>query len=224
MRADIIRKQRAIKLRQKGMSIKSIAKTLPAAVSSVSIWVREVELTTSQKLKLKNNTHSKSTIKRRRNTRLNNESRKREVIIDRAAKTINALSSYELTLICSALYWAEGTKKRGAVQFANGDPEMIKLMLIFLRQVCKTPESKLRGHIHIHEHLDVVKAEKYWQHITRISQAQFYKTYNKPNKSSKNTRKSLPYGVCTLYVLDTHLFLEIVGWTKGIRNAGISIN
>ena len=77
-------------------------------------------------------------------------------------------------------------------------------------------ESKLRGYIHVHEHLDTKRAELYWQNITQINPRQFYKTYNKPNKASKGTRNSLPYGVCDIYVMDTKLFQKIQGWTKGI--------
>ncbi len=198
------------------MSIKAIAMTMPAAQSSVSIWTREVELNNDQKLILKQNTHSRVTIEKRRQSRLVNEEAKRNIHIEAAAAEIGTLTDRELKLICASLYWAEGAKKRGAVQFSNGDPNMIRLMLHFLRHTQKVDETKLRGHIHIHEHLDPLGAEKYWQKVTGISASQFYKTYNKPNKSSKNTKNSLPYGVCDIYVMDTKLFLTIKGWTKGI--------
>jgi hypothetical protein len=92
---------------------------------------------------------------------------------------------------------------------------MIMLMMRFFREICKSDESKLRGCIHIHEHLDVTTAEKYWQQVTGISKDRFYKTYNKPNKSSKGTRNSLPYGVCDVYVHDSRLFWKIKGWIDG---------
>lgn len=216
MRTDIKRKIIAIELRKKGMSIKSISQTMPAAQSSVSIWTRGIVLTEAQLLKLKSNTHSHEAVEKRRQSRLSNEQVKRDVIINSASSTIGIVSDRELLLICTALYWAEGSKKRGAVQFTNGDPNMIRVMLHFLREVCKVDEAKIRAHIHIHESLDSITAERYWQEITRISPTQFYKTYCKPNKSSKGTRNSLPYGVCDVYVLNTKLFLNIYGWTKGI--------
>lgn len=216
MTIDTLRSSKAIKLRKSGLSIKAIARQLSAAQSSVSIWTRGVALTDSQSRALKANTHSPESIAKRTLSRLASEKAKRDLVVNAAVSDIGQLTDRELRLICAALYWAEGTKKRGAVQFANGDPRMIRLMLYFFRNVCKVDEKKLRCHIHIHESLDPQNAEKYWQQITAISPEQFYRTYNKPNKSSKGTRNSLPYGVCSIYVLNTNLFLKIQGWTKGI--------
>jgi hypothetical protein len=216
MGTDIIRKSQAIELRRSGQSIKSIAYQLSAAQSSVSIWVKGVKLSENQRNKLKQNTHSPETVEKRKQTRLKNEKAKREIVINSAQSIVGKVTEREMRLIGSALYWAEGSKSKRNVQFTNGDPNMIKLMMHFFRDVCKVREEKFRCHIHIHESLDVEKAEKHWQKITGIKKSQFYPTYNKPNKSSKGTRNSLPYGVCGVHVLDTHLFLNIQGWTRGI--------
>lgn len=210
------RKTKACQLRQSGMSIKAIAKELGAAQSSVSIWTREIALTEGQRAALDSNSHTKIAIEKRRQARLLSEEKKRSKVINTAKSSIGSITHRELLLICTALYWAEGTKKRGSVQFSNGDPDMISLMLYFLREVCEVDESKLRAYIHIHEHLDVKAAEDYWSSITGIPHSQFYKTYNKKNISSKGTRNSLPYGVCDIYVHDTNLFLKIRGWRNGI--------
>jgi len=113
------------------------------------------------------------------------------------------------------------SKTGSTVQLSNGDPRVIKLILRFFREICNVDESKLRGGIHIHEHLDTQAAEEYWCTITGISK--FYKTYNKPNKSSKGMRNSLPYGVCDVYVLDARLFWKIKGWTEGIYDSAIKM-
>lgn len=217
------RRYLAIKLRASGLSIKSIARELNAAQSSVSIWVRDVALTNIQIQSLRANTHSPETIEKRRQSRLKSELVKRTLIIDDAMNDIQSLSRRELWLIGIALYWAEGAKTQSTVQFSNGDPKMIKLMMRFFREVCKTEEVKLRGCIHIHEHLDVAAAEKYWQDVTSIGKERFYKTYNKPNKSSKGTRNSLPYGVCDIYVHDSGLFWKIKGWTNGIYESALKM-
>ncbi len=210
------RKNRAIQLRKRGYSIKSIAKRLSAAQSSVSLWVRGVTLTEQQTQALRANTHSPQTIEKRRQSRIKNELAKRTVVINAAKNDVASISARELWLIGVALYWAEGAKTRGMVTFSNGDPRMIELMLRFFREICTVDQSKMRVHIHIHESLDVQAAERYWQDVTQIPKGQFYKTYNKPNKSSKGTRNSLPYGVCNIYVLDARLLLRILGWTEGI--------
>ncbi len=216
------RKKEAIKLRRDGKSIKYIANKLKASQSSVSIWCKSVVLTQEQKDRLKQNTHSRKAIEKRRQSRLKSEKIKRDLVIQLAAESIRPMNLYELKLVVTALYWAEGAKNSGIFQFTNGDPQMIELVLKFLR-LNGVPEEKLRAYIHIHESLDVPKAERYWQKVTKISKKQFYKTYNKKNISSKGKRTSLPYGVCDIYVMDAKLFHETKGWTKGILASGENI-
>jgi hypothetical protein len=215
------REATAVQLRLEGHSIKSIAKELGAAQSSVSIWTRNVKLTPEQKECLRNNMHSPESIEKRRQARLKSEAIKRAIIIDGARTEVGSLSNREIWLIGIALYWGEGAKTRSTVQLSNGDPRIIKLILRFFREVCNVDESKLRGGIHIHEHLDTQAAEEYWHAITGIGK--FYKTYNKSNKSSKGTRNSLPFGVCDVYVLDARLFWKIKGWTEGIYESAAKV-
>ncbi len=85
----------------------------------------------------------------------------------------------------------------------------------FFREVCKVPEEKFRAHIHIHPHLKYKKAEQYWSDITKIPLRQFYKTYRKMNKSSKNKKDNLIFGTMAIYVCNQELFLKITGWIRG---------
>ena len=179
--------------------------------------MRKIELNTDQIFKLSKNGLKKEFIEKRRNTRLTNESNKRQLIIDKARSQIKKISEKELWLMGVMLYWAEGGKtQRGLVRFSNGDPEMIKIMMAFFRKVCKVPEEKFRGYIHIHPHLNHIEAEKYWSKITNISLKKFFKTYRKVNISSKNKKDTLPFGVMDIYICDTKLFLKISGWSDGI--------
>lgn len=210
-------KHEARKLRSQGCSINEIRKKLNVAKGSVSLWVRDIKLTQQQTQKLSEKGVQQAIVEQRRATRLKNESAKRQFIINVAQKQVRRLSQRELWLIGSMLYWAEGTKtKRGTVQFSNSDPRMIKLMMVFFRKVCKVPEEKFRGYIHIHPHLDYRKAEKYWSSISGISQKKFFKTYRKMNKASKNAKDTLPFGTFDIYICSTELFLKIYGWVIGI--------
>ena len=210
------KKEKAIKLRHKGLAINEIAKILKVAKSSVSMWVRDVKLKPGQIDILINNKYKKAVVEKRRMSRLFNEDAKRQIIINAAKKDIKKLSEKELWLIGVMLYWAEGGKTQRLVRFSNGDPEMIKIMMAFFRRICKVPEEKFRGYIHIHPHLDNIKAEKYWSSITRIKLKKFFKTYRKNNISSQNKKDTLPFGVMDIYICDTELFLKISGWAKGI--------
>lgn len=209
-------RQKAIALRSQGYSIKTISGMLGVANSSVSVWVREIEPSSMQVNDLRSNPFTNVAIERRRASRLNSERTKRELIIDTATADIPRITKHDLWLMGVMLYWAEGGKTQRMVRFSNADPEMIKIMMHFFRDVCTVPEEKFRGYIHIHPHLDSLVAERYWQGISKIQPDQFFKTYRKQNISSQNKKDTLPYGVMDIYVLDTTLFLKISGWAKGI--------
>jgi hypothetical protein len=206
----------AIQLREMGYSLNEIRRKLNVSKSSVSLWVRSVELSEDQKNHLREKGFYKDAVERRRETRIANELRKREVVISAARKSISRIDDKQLRLIGAALYWAEGGKTQRLVRFSNGDPEMIKIMMTFFRRICNVPEKKFRGYIHIHPTLDYRSAEIYWSSVSGIPLTQFFKTYRKPNKSSSNKKNSLPKGVMDIYVLDSNLFLTIQGWTRGI--------
>jgi predicted transcriptional regulator len=213
-------KIKARKFREEGYSINEISKKLNVAKSSVSLWVRDIKLNPKQLKNLSERGMQVGVIEKRRETRLENEAEKRQVIVNIAQKQIKKISLNELWLIGTMLYWAEGGKtQRGLVRFSNGDPEMIRIMMSFFRKICKVPENKFRGYIHIHPHLNHKKAEKYWSSISRIPLRNFFKTYRKINILSKNMKDSLPFGVMDIYICSTELFLKISGWAKGIFNS-----
>jgi hypothetical protein len=213
----LIEKKISIDLRSKGYSINDICEKTGFAKGSVSSWVRNVILTSEQRQLLSKKGQKLDIIEKRRITRLANENLKKSKAIELAGKDIGSISKRELFLIGIALYWAEGRKaKGGIVSFSNGDPRTIKLMMSFFRDICSVSDSKFRGHIHIHPHLDSSESEKYWSRVSSIPLNQFYKTYCKPNKSSQSKKDSLPYGTFDIYICDTSLFLKISGWIQGI--------
>lgn len=209
-------KEAARRLRSLGYSLKEIVAELKVAKSSVSIWVRDIELTFQQKQTLTEKSLKKELIERRRATRLTNENARRQIIIDFAKEQIKIISDRELWLIGVMLYWAEGGKTQRIVRFSNSDPEMIKIMMSFFRKVCKVPEEKFRGYIHIHPHLDFKHSERFWSETTGIPLNQFYKTYRKMNVASKHPRDNIPLGTLDIYITSTELFLKIKGWVEGV--------
>lgn len=216
-------KKLAIDLRKNGFSINEITKKLCVSKSSVSIWVRDVELTKFQKQNLYNKGHSREAVEKRRASRLKNEYARREVIVQRAKSEINRISKNELFLIGIGLYWAEGSKtRRGIVEFANSDPKLISVMMAFFTDICMVQKGRFRGHIHLHPHLDHKKAENYWHKVSGISLDKFFKTTQQHNKASKGKRDSLPYGTFSIYICDTELFLKIKGWIDGLADVVIN--
>lgn len=213
-----VERKQARELRQKGLSLKEIQKILNVAKSSLSKWVRDIELTKAQWDILKLRGVNQENIERRRRTRLENEGSKRKLKIQSAIDQISPVSKRDLFLIGVALYWGEGTKKTpGVVGFDNSDPATIEVMMQFFRQFCCVPDSKFRGYLHIHPHLDHKKAEIYWSRVSGIPLSQFYKTYRIPPKSSKNKKDTLPFGTFRISICNTELLLKLKGWINGIQ-------
>src|SRR3989344_2045357 len=213
----ITEKEKARKLRKQGKSINQIVAEAGLSKASVSEWVRDIVLTKSQKEKISKRGRSIESIEKRRISRLKNEQNKRQIIINKAKKDIIKISLKELKLIGIMLYWGEGGKTGRVVRLANSDPEIIKIMMRFFREICNVPENKFNGHIHTFAHANINKTEKYWSKITRIPKKQFYKTYIKPSSASLQKRNTLPFGTFDIYVCDTKLFLTIIGWIEKIK-------
>lgn len=214
-----VERDRAIRLRKDGQSIKEIARILNVAKSSVSYWVRDVQLTAMQRSQLTARGFSKDAIEKRRLARIQETQKKHSAIMKEAGDTLQYLSSRDLWLLGTALYWGEGGKtNRGSARVANSDPAVIKLMMRFFREICKVPEEKFRGHVHTFSHLNKNAAEKYWSEVSDIPREQFFKTYTKPSIASKHKKDSLPYGTFQIYVNDTKLFLTIMGWIEKTKD------
>lgn len=212
-----LEKQKAIELRKKGESIKDIALILGVAKSSVSVWVRKVELTKRQLTKLSYKGVSKELIEKRRATRLFNEEAKREKVMLFAEKDITKITKHELRLVGLCLYWGEGGKtNHGVARVSNSDPAIIKVMMRFFREICLVKERAFRGHIHTYSHLNAQEAEKYWSLVSGIPHDQFYKSYIKPSVGSQGKKDKLPYGTFDIYVCNTKLFLQIMGQIRKI--------
>ena len=213
-----IEKKKALVLRKRGESLKSIASQLGVSKSSVSIWVRDVPLSMEQLKFLGQKGFTSEAIEKRRTTRNANEKIKRDKVMQEGAKNIRALSKNDLRIIGLCLYWGEGGKTvRGMARISNSDPAVIKVMMRFFREICLVEEKKFRGSLHIHSHLESHKAEKYWSTISGIPQSQFYKTYAIPSTASKGKKDTLPYGTFDIYVCSTKLFLEIIGQIEKIK-------
>ena len=214
----LLEKQKARELRKQGKSINEIVKEAGLSKASVSDWVRDINLTHEQRKRISEKGRSFESVERRRKSRLENERAKRKEVFDNAKLDYGHVGLKELKLIGIILYLGEGGKtSRGMVRLANSDPDVIKIMMRFFREICNVPENKFNGHIHTFAHANINKTEKYWSKITRIPKKQFYKTYIKPSSASLQKRNTLPFGTFDIYVCDTKLFLTIIGWIEKIK-------
>ncbi|MCB9819525.1 hypothetical protein H6789_02355 [Candidatus Nomurabacteria bacterium] len=214
-------RDRAILLRKQGKSLNEIVEELKVSKGSVSLWVRDVRLTESQRAKLNKRGFSVSAIEKRRLNRIDNTILRHRLVIDEAKGDVQDMSRYELLLVGTALYWGEGSKaNRNVASIANSDPSVIRMMMRFFKEILEVNQTKFRGHIHTFSHLNVDEAESYWSKVSGIPRTQFYKTYSKLSKASLRKKDSLPYGTFQIYVCDTNVALKIKGWMERLAELG----
>ncbi len=218
MRRD---KDIAIKLRKQGKSYNEIHKLLNIPKSTLSGWFSGLRFSKYIKIKLINEAkniwaRNITNYNKRRAAAILEKARKIE---DVESKKIKNISNRELWLLGTALYWAEGSQReRWQVRFTNSDPNMIRFIMHYFRNICNVKEEKFRLTLQIHPNVSEERARRYWCNIAKIPSSQFYKTIVSVSKASKNKRelKRLPYGTLKISISDVNIINKIKGWLKGL--------
>lgn len=217
MRAEERKQARA--LRQQGWPLRKIAQQVGCSKSSISHWIRDIELTTEQIQQLRlNQDRGRAKAANHPNAPKKYWARFRQSIIDSASGEISETYSRDiLKLIGSALYWAEGAKTQPSTAvFTNTDPDMVKLMMRFFIECCGVPIKQFRGGVHIHPHLDVLSAQRYWAKISGIPLTQFHKPHLAVSSASRQKKDTLPFGTFRITVNDVRVRSKITGWIEGM--------
>ncbi len=207
------KKLKAIYLRKLGKSYSEIRKRIKVSKSTLSLWLKGIELTPEQRAELKGRQKS-----RYNGAKANQKKRieRTKQIIKAAKKELKYFLKSPLFLAGLMLYWAEGDKSDETehVKFSNSDPAMIKFMMRWFRKICKVPKEKFKICIHIHKLHCRKDIEYYWSKITKIPFSQFYKTQIKPT-SLRHRRNKLYNGTCAISIHNKDLFRRIKGWKLG---------
>jgi len=126
-------------------------------------------------------------------------------------KTNLTTTEEELKIAGVMLYWAEGTLRGNTVDFANSNPDMVKMFLMFLRQICGINEQRLRVYLYAYPGQNIAGIKKFWSKLTGIPLNQFTKPHIRVSSSSSSHRK-LPYGVVHIRYNDKKLLATIAHW------------
>lgn len=205
-----MKKLEARRLREQGLSLSSIAAKVGVSKSSVSLWVRDIELTDEQSSKLlKRGEQYQEGIRQWQKNRKKKRSHYQEIGRQKARD-----GDARFMAGCM-LYWAEGAKARNSIVFANTDVDMIVFFVAFLRDYYKVPDAllKVRINCYLTGHITREDVEDYWLDKLRLTRGCLRKTQvNTPPKSSKGLKAGKhPYGVCTICVDRTALVQSIYG-------------
>jgi len=194
---------------EEGESIKVIAKKVGVSVGSVSLWVRDIELSPDQKASLlARSPHLIGSAKNKENARAKREE------YQTAGRALAQSADEDYRIGCS-LYWAEGDKSRNIVGMSNTDVNMLKFHVDFLRKYfgCEDDDFIIRIMAHLNNNLTVDEIKDYWLHELSLPDQCFQKfTLKTKYYANVNTKKNRHiYGCCTVRVCSTKIVQMIFG-------------
>lgn len=199
--------------REQGQSIKEIARAVGVSTSSVSHWVRDIELTDEQLEAL-----------RARNPILNGQmagARSRSAkaralrLAAQAEGRAAALRADPIHAAGCMLFWAEGSRHRNIVHLTNSDPQMVAFFAGFIRRFFAPPQERMRVWCNLHADHEArqVEVEEFWLRTAGLPRACLIKsTVNRYSVATRRKRTNmLPYGTCRLTVHSTPIVQHLYG-------------
>jgi len=159
-------KSRAILLRNQGKSIRDIESILSIPRSTLSGWLKNIKLTTSQYQSLKNR-NKKALVKARELAIIwhNKQKADRLKLAEQEANKVlfkinNTKAITELAL--ALLYLGEGFKKSPRTGISNSDPLILKFFLKIMLNVYQVDIEKIRFELHIRADQNQESVKRYW--------------------------------------------------------------
>ncbi len=201
----------ARRLRLEGASITEIENALGVARSSVSRWVRDVELGTAQRARLLERVRLGPIVAAERKA-----IRARTVREGYQEDGRRLARERDLTYAAGCmLYWAEGAKSRNQIQLVNSDPELIACFAAFLRRHFDVRPERMTLRCNLFaDHLERQREiEDFWLDKLGLERESLRKSaVNQYSKYSKKKRlNKLPYGTATIRVHSTRIVQTIYG-------------
>lgn len=209
------KKQRARDLRNKGKTYTEISNELGIAKSTLISWISDIiPASTYFDRKAHLNRIQKMAVKKIISNRI-----ERQAVLERQVhREVNEFflnSTFQSKCLASMLYWAEGSKGRGTMIFANTDPILAKFFITLLRKGFSLNEEKFRIRLHLHHYHDIEKSKKFWADLLNVPLSQFGKIYIKERNRTKKFRENFA-GICFIRYHSEPLRIELLALGKAI--------
>jgi hypothetical protein len=202
-------REKARQMRLQGMSVQEIQKTLKVSKSSVSLWVRDIQLSEDQRQFLKD---------RQYKYQVDNQGAQANKLRSKELRTAyqnqgrsKAREGHMLHQAGCMLYWAEGSKERNSIYFVNSDPHMLLLFMRFLREELNVLPDDITLRIHCHTSVveGIESIKRYWTNLFVLPMESVRKVHVKQGSAKKSNVHV--NGVCGIKVHSTALLHHIYG-------------
>lgn len=205
----------AIALRKEGKSYNEILNEVPVAKSTISNWLRGINLTEQQYIDLNSRLKDRRARGRLRTgialtaKRLVRENK----VYAEAEKEFRLNIRDTLFSAGILLYWAEGAKKNNYFAFVNSDQDMVALMIQWIRRYFPSESLLLKYRLFIHLPYKNENCEEYWAHFLGIPVSSFEKTIYKPTPHI--TKKNFGYKGCIrVTITRIDVLRKMIAWQK----------
>lgn len=202
--------------KEEGESVKVIAQKLGVSKNSASRWVKDIDLTETQKVQLTERNPAINGYSVAAKARQQKAREQRQQWQDEGREMARTLGT-DFIAGCM-LYWAEGDKSKNVYGMTNSDASMIELHMNWLRRFFGFNETRIMLKINVYtgEGLTLENIENYWLKTIGINKHILSKfTINcKSNLNGGKNKGKLPYGICTVRYCDTPTVQRIFGAIK----------
>ncbi len=220
-------RKKAIALRKEGRTYTEILKDIHVAKSTLSGWLKDVSLASSQRhritlKKLAAQASAVEAVKQRRRLLV-------QGFVESGLRDVGQLSDRDLFMLGTALYWAEGAKQKErfnvsqGVDFTNSNLLVIRVFLKWLKKCCLIDNfDKIGFELYIHESVGKARAGNeviWWKRNLKLPENLVVKIRFKKHKLSTRRHILDYHGQFRVRVFkSTNLNRKIAGWIAGIAD------
>lgn len=159
-------KSTAVGLRKRGFSLKKIESEIGIRRSTLSGWLKNVQLTDSQREKLHNN-WKEGLIKAREKAAAWHNAQKEVRLLEAEQAALEVLErlpndKYVLDLALALLYLGEGSKKNNETSLGSSDALILRFFIEALRKNYKVPSVKFICYLYIRADQDPNQVKNHW--------------------------------------------------------------
>lgn len=219
MRKD---KEEALSLRKSGASYKQIKDELGVSKSTLSEWFKDHPWSLEIGINLVKRSQVNATariqaINKIRGIKLDTLYSEAET---EAKKEFQILKYHPLFIASLMLYWGEGDKmNKHRVSIVNSEPEMLRIFIFFLRNICNIDEDKVHAWILAYPDMNLDSTLSFWVEKTGLNRKYFKKTIV---IKGRHQSRRLSNGVCTVRVLSTLFKKKMLIWLDCFKKEMVS--
>jgi len=188
----------AVSMRKEGASYSQIKDALKVSKSTLSLWLRDMPLSSSRMKEVRDN--SAIRIERFRATMKGKRDKRLAGVYEQVSQDIGRLNKREIFIAGLFLYWGEGGKTTTTTTtISNTDLAVLRFFIGWLLSLGVAKE-RIRAKIHLYKDMDVGKETKYWARTLGIKSKNFRKPYIKDStRSGLSYPQKFIHGTCNVY-------------------------